>query len=186
MTRGIVGFGGYVPYRRWSGPTVSAVAGGGGRKGDPIGGVSRRAPRPWASRRPAGPGGGRGGGPDAVWFVTATPAYLDKTNATTVQAALRQPAEVAAFDFGGAVPSGAGAAADRPRRGGPGTTLAVAADLRAGLATAVDEAAGGDGAGAVLAGSQAGHGDVLAEGLGPWVSVTGEFVDRWRTPGEQR
>ena len=50
-----------------------------------------------------------GAAPGALWFATATPAYLDKTNATTVHAALRQPADVAAFDFGGALRSGPGA-----------------------------------------------------------------------------
>ena len=47
--------------------------------------------------------------PDAIWFATATPAYLDKTNATAIHSALRQPSHVAAFDFGGALRSGPGA-----------------------------------------------------------------------------
>ena len=50
-----------------------------------------------------------GAAPDAIWFATATPAYLDKTNATAIHAALRQPSHVAAFDFGGALRSGVGA-----------------------------------------------------------------------------
>ena len=60
----------------------------------------------------------------------------------------------------------------------------MAADLRTGLAGGPDESFFGDGAAALVVGGDT-HGDVVAE-LGPWVSVTGEFVDRWRVPGEQR
>ena len=59
--------------------------------------------------------------------------------------------------------------------------LVVAADLRAGLPGGPDEAAGGDGAAALLVGSDA-DGPVLAE-LVAWTSLTEEFLDRWRTPG---
>ena len=48
--------------------------------------------------------------PQALWFATATPAYLlEKTNATAVHAALQLGPEVGALDFGGALRSGAGA-----------------------------------------------------------------------------
>ena len=70
------------------------------------------------------------------------PAYLDKTNATTIHAALRLPPEVAAFDFGGALRSGVGALGSASRRR-PGTTLVVLADSRDGLPTSADESAGG-------------------------------------------
>ena len=90
--------------------------------------------------------------PEAVWFATATPAYLDKTNATTIHAALRQPAQVAAFDFGGALRSGVGCPAVGLAATGTGTTLVVLSDLRDGLPTSPDEAAGGDGAAAVVVG----------------------------------
>ena len=96
--------------------------------------------------------------PDGIWFATATPAYLDKTNATTIHAALRQPSDVAAFDFGGALRSGVGRPACRPGRRRTGTTLVVMADLRDGLPTSADESAGGDGAAAVVVGDdEPGH-----------------------------
>src|SRR6187200_1293508 len=44
--------------------------------------------------------------PQAVLFATANPAYLDKTNATAIHAALGLPSSVRAFDVGGAVRSG--------------------------------------------------------------------------------
>ena len=111
MTRGIVSIAGYVPYRRLRRADVAGVFGSGGGKGarsvashdedTTTMGVEAARLGP-ARRRP-------GAAPAALWFATATPAYLDKTNATTVHAALRQPADVAAFDFGGALRSAVGA-----------------------------------------------------------------------------
>src|SRR5205823_903045 len=46
--------------------------------------------------------------PDALWFATAEPAYLEKTNATAIHAATRLDADCPALDFGGAARSGAG------------------------------------------------------------------------------
>ena len=186
MTRGIVGIAGYVPYRRLQRAEVAKVFGTGGGKGarsvashdedTTTMGVeaARRALRSAPTAAPR-----------ALWFATATPAYLAKTNAATVHAALRQPAEVAAFDFGGALRSGPGALRTALDAGGSGTTLVVVSDLRDGLPTSGDEAAGGDGAAAVLVGDDAPGTPVIAEFLGG-ASVTDEFLDRWRTPGDRR
>src|SRR5213082_3528511 len=38
--------------------------------------------------------------PDALWFSTVAPAYLDKTNATAIHAALRLDDDVPAIDLG--------------------------------------------------------------------------------------
>ena len=119
---------------------------------------------------------------DGLWFSTADPAYLDKTNATAIHAALRLDSDAAALDLGGAARSGVGAL--RVALEGVGTTLVVTADLRTGLPTSPDEAAGGDGAAAVLVGD-AGSAPVIAEYLGGG-TATEEFLDRWRTPGERR
>ena len=69
-----------------------------------------------------------------------------------------------AADVGGAVRSGGRRAARRARRA-PAPTLVVAADIRTGLPGSADEAAGGDGAAALLVGDDA-DGPVLAEYLG--------------------
>jgi len=115
--------------------------------------------------------------PDALWFATSTPAYLDKTNATAVAAALRLGRAIPAYDFGGALRSGIGAlvsALDSAKE-----TLVVAADMRDGLPGSADESAGGDSGAAVLVG----HGEgVLADFVGA-ASATDEFTDRWRAPG---
>src|SRR3989304_3080492 len=86
--------------------------------------------------------------PEALYFATAAPAYLDKTNATAIHAALALDAGAPAFDLAGAVRSGAGAlraALDAPR-----PTLAVLSDVRAGLPGGGGQREGGDGRGASL------------------------------------
>ena len=59
--------------------------------------------------------------------------------------------------------------------------LVVSADLRDGMPTSADESAGGDGAAALLVGSDE-DGPVIAELLGIG-TATEEFIDRWRLPG---
>ena len=119
-----------------------------------------------------------GAAPDRLWFATSAPAYLDKTNATAVHAALRLDAGTLAMDAGGAVRSGVGALRSALESGG--TTLVVSADLRSGRPSSAEESSGGDGAAAALVG----EGEVIAEYLAG-SSVTDEFVERWRQPGDR-
>ena len=178
--RGIISAAGYVPYRRLARADIAAFMGGGGGKGTravashdedttTLGVEAARL----ALRSAAG------SLPDSLWFATAQPAYLDKTNATALAAALRLPADAGAYDFGGALRSGMGALVAALRGGG--NPLVVAADMRDGLPTSGDEAGGGDAGAAVLAGDGP---DVLAEFVGT-ASATDEFTDRWRAPGER-
>ncbi len=58
--------------------------------------------------------------PSALWFATAEPAYLEKTNASSIHAALRLDPSVAAMDMNGAVRFGRrspGSGATEYRRG---------------------------------------------------------------------
>jgi len=179
--RGIIAAGGYVPYRRLDRSQVAATFGSGGGRGtravasydEDTTTMGVEAAR--FALRSAGDARA-----DTLWFATANPAYLEKTNATAIHAALRLDQTVPALDAGGAVRSGVGtlrAALDHT-----GTVLVVASDLRTGLPTSADESGGGDGAAAVLVGDD-GDGPVIAEYLGG-ASATEEFVDRWRLPGE--
>ena len=101
---GIIGFGGYIPYRRLDLSTVADVAGGGGRKGtrsiasfdEDATTMAVEAARVARRRAPDVP-------IESVWFATVAPPYLDKTNATVLQAALRLPGECAAYDLVGSV-----------------------------------------------------------------------------------
>jgi 3-hydroxy-3-methylglutaryl CoA synthase/uncharacterized OB-fold protein len=112
-------------------------------------------------------------------FATTAPAYQDKTNAAAIHAALGLDSSTFAADVTGAVRSGV--AAIRTALDSTETTLVVLADTRSGLPGSIDEAAGGDGASALLFGP----GPVLLELLGQ-ASTTQEFLDRWRLPGQSR
>ena len=182
--RGILGWGVHVPYRRLDRTTIAPVAGAGGGKGTRAAAsydedsttmaveAGRQALRHVAvgSAEPALPG--------ALWFATTTPTYLDKTNATAIHAALRLDRTAAAYDAVGSVRSAV--AALRAGLTSGGTALVVASDVRAGRPGGSEEATGGDAAAALVVG--AGDG-VIAE-LVADASVTEEFLDRWRVPGE--
>ncbi|HVB91067.1 MAG TPA: OB-fold domain-containing protein [Acidimicrobiales bacterium] len=177
--RGIISAAGYVPYRRLSRTGISAFMGSGGGQGtravashdEDTTTLGAEAARLALRGVPAAV-------PDSLWFATSSPAYLDKTNATAVAGALRLPADVGAYDFGGALRSGIGCLVTALC--GTGTTLVVSADQRDGLPGGADEAAGGDAGAAVLVGDGPG---VVAE-LVATASATDEFTDRWRAPGE--
>ncbi|MCU1453806.1 MAG: 3-hydroxy-3-methylglutaryl CoA synthase [Acidimicrobiales bacterium] len=180
--RGIISHASYLPHRRLDRGTIAAVAGLGGGKGTrtvasydedttTLGVEAARLALAATDCRPR-----------AVWFSTVAPAYLDKTNATALHAALRLPGDVLAADFGGAIRSGVAALHAALAGGGP--TLVVTADIRTGLPGSADEAAGGDAAAALLIGDEV-DGAVIAEVLGT-AAATDEFLDRWRTPGDSR
>jgi hydroxymethylglutaryl-CoA synthase len=178
--RGILAHGTHVPHRRLDRAEIAKVMGSGGGRGtrsvasfdEDTTTMGVAAARVALAVRPDLV-------PDAVWFATAEPAYLEKTNACAIHAALRLAPDTMAFDFGGAVRSGAGAL--RAALCGAGTTLVVSAGIRTGQPTGADESAGGDGAAALVVGDAA-QGDLIAEYLGG-SSLTEEFVDRWRVPG---
>jgi 3-hydroxy-3-methylglutaryl CoA synthase/uncharacterized OB-fold protein len=182
--RGIISAGGYVPFRRLQRAEIAKTFGSGGGKGtrsvasydEDTTTMGVEAARLTLRGAPAATA------PDALWFSTATPAYVDKNNASTLHAALRLDSDTAAFDFGGALRSSIGAL--RAALEGASTVLVVTADQRGGLPTSADEAATGDGAGALLVGDDR-TAPVIAEYLGG-ASSTEEFIERWRTPGSTR
>jgi 3-hydroxy-3-methylglutaryl CoA synthase/uncharacterized OB-fold protein len=120
--------------------------------------------------------------PQRVLFATANPAYLDKTNATAIHAALGLPSSVAALDVGGAVRSGIGAMALATQATVP--TLVVTSDIRTGLPGGADEREGGDGAAAFVMAGEAVVADAMQIRPIATASATAEFLDRWRLPGE--
>jgi 3-hydroxy-3-methylglutaryl CoA synthase/uncharacterized OB-fold protein len=181
--RGISGCGAYLPYRRLDLSEVAAVAGGGGRKGqrtaasfdeDATTMAVEAARAAIASSPPLEL--------SSLWYSTASPPYLDRTNANAVHAALRLPRRAPAYDMVGSARSGLGAL--RAALGSSGPALAVSSDLRVGLPGGPDEAYFGDGAAALVVGEEA-DAPVLAEVIA-WSAVTEEFLDRWRTPGDVR
>jgi hydroxymethylglutaryl-CoA synthase len=181
--QGIIGAAGYVPYWRLDRSQIAATFGSGGGKG------TRAVASYDEDTTTMGVESGRlclnavpGVDVRALTFSSAVPAYLDKTNATAIHAALRLDRDALAFDAVGAVRSGIGALLAGLSQ--PGAALVISSDLRDGMPTSADEAAGGDGAAALLVGSD-GAGTLIAElvGIG---TATEEFIDRWRLPGWQR
>ena len=182
--RGILSAGGYIPRGRLDRSEIAPFVGTGGGKGNrsvasydedttTMGfGAARLALR-------SAPSGAR---PGALWYSTVAPTYLDKTNAATIHAALRLDDDVSALDFGGAQRSAVGAL--QVALAGPTTVLTVASDLRNGLPGGADEALGGDAAAALLVGDVS-EAPLLADHLAS-ASLTEEFLDRWRAPGDAR
>jgi hydroxymethylglutaryl-CoA synthase len=182
MTKGILSYGAYVPYFRLPRATISAALGtppGGGERA--VASYDEDATSMGVeAARIALRGGPEGVAPADVFFATADPPYLDKTNATAIHAALDLDSSVGAYDMVGSVRSGVAAMMAGFNAGAP--ALVVRADVRTGLAGGADERDGGDGAAAFLCGRDT-DGPVIAEVIGG-AAATGEFLDRWRIPGE--
>jgi 3-hydroxy-3-methylglutaryl CoA synthase/uncharacterized OB-fold protein len=178
---GIVAYGAYVPYYRLDRATIRAALRSGGGKGTravasydedstSMGVEASRVALAGLSDRK---------NVRQLFFATASPPYLDKTNATALHAALNLADDVLAVDMAGSPRSGVGAFVAAAQS--PVTTLAVTADVRTGLPGGADESNGGDGAAAFLFGSGEDL-PVIAE-LTAHASTTEEFLDRWRIPG---
>src|SRR5439155_1365401 len=132
--RGIISAGGYVPFRRLQRTEIAKTFGSGGGKGTrSVASYDEDTTTMGVeAARLALRGAPSGAAPDALWFATASPAYLDKNNASTLHAALRLDTAVSAFDFGGALRSGIGvlrAALDGDRSATVGNTGSAHAAL---------------------------------------------------------
>ena len=183
MTRGIRAIGGHAPHRRLERSQIAATFGKGGGRGTRAVASFDEDTTTMAVEACRAGAVHEGDAPlMALWFTTTDPAYLDKTNATAVHAALGIRRECPALDFGGALRSGIGALDAALRASGD--IVVVASDRRGGLPTSADEADGGDGAAAIRIGDED-DGPLLATFLGD-ASTTEEVLDRWRTPGDDR
>ncbi len=117
--------------------------------------------------------------PADLYFSTPAPAYLDKTNATTIHAALGLPAGTGAYDLCGSVRSGWATLNLSALSGEQRPSMAVISDLRTGLAGGAEESQAGDGAVAFVFAPEGGVAEVIGQ-----ASATDEFLERWRVPGE--
>jgi hydroxymethylglutaryl-CoA synthase len=180
---GIVAFGTYIPYYRLERKAVADALGAPGAPGtrsvachdEDATSMAVEAARPALRGAP-------GVVPAAVYFATASPPYLDKTNAAAIHAALDLPPSAAAFDMLGSTRSGMGALRAALDAGRP--TLAALSDVRTGLPGGADEREGGDGAAAFLCAPESAGTPALATPIA-WASTTAEFLERWRLPGDR-
>src|SRR5437762_6848367 len=125
----------------------------------------------------------RGGVPlDAVVFATTSPAYAEKLDTATIQAALDLPEHVLSLQLGGSTRMGLAAllvGLDLAEAGRP--ALVCASDVVVGLPGGLRESQGGDGAVAFVTGSAA---KAIARVIGR-ASTTMEILDVWRLPEER-
>jgi hydroxymethylglutaryl-CoA synthase len=180
MASGIVSWGAYLPYWRLDRRSIGAAFGTSPGRGTRTVAsydedtttlgveAARQALRPSGVPVPAD-----------LFFSTPDPAYLDKTNATTVHAALGLPSDSGAYDLCGSVRSGWAAMRMAALAGASRASMAIVSDLRTGLPGGAEESQGGDGAVAFVFAPEGAVAEVLAH-----ASATDEFLDRWRVPGE--
>ena len=179
---GLLAYGAYIPHHRLRRSEIAAVLGEGGGSGaravasydEDATTMAVEAARVALRYMPISVAVRR------LYLATASPPYLDKTNATAVHAALGLDAAALAVDMAGAPRSAVGAMVAASEA--PVPALAVLADVRTGLPGGADERDGGDAAAAFVFGPGAEAAPVLAEVLA-MASRTDEFLDRWRLPG---
>jgi len=172
---GIVRYGTYIPFTR-----LSRAAIGAGRGERSVAGFDEDSV---SMAVEAGREAMRGGVTvDDILFATTSPAYAEKLDTATIQAALDLPESVRSVELGGS--SRAGLAAlllglDLARAGR--RCLVVASDVVVGAPGGPRESQGGDGAVAFVTG---GDGDAVARVLGA-ASATVEILDVWRLPEDR-
>jgi hydroxymethylglutaryl-CoA synthase len=125
----------------------------------------------------------RGGVPvDALLFATLSPAYAEKLDTATIQAALDLPETVASTALGGSSRMGlAGLLLGLDLAAAGRRTLVCASDVVVGAPGGARESQGGDGAAAFVTG---GDGEAAARMLGR-ASATIEILDAWRLPEDR-
>jgi len=185
MGQGIISYATYVPRHRLQGAEIGAALDG--KPARP--GRGSRALAAYdedsttlgveAARRLLADRDATAAAPD-LYFATTSPAYLDKTNASAIHAALDLPREGFAVDVAGSARSASGALRAAAATGG----LAVLADLRTGLPGSAEERASGDAGAAFLFAAAHTPSEDLAAEVVTRVSLTAEFLDRWRLPGD--
>jgi hydroxymethylglutaryl-CoA synthase len=181
MASGIGSWGVYLPFwrleRKTIGLALGAPAGRGSRTVASYDEDTTTLGVEAARRAQAAPGVPSA---EQLFFSTPEPAYQDKTNATTIHAALGLPQRAGAYDLVGSVRSAVATLTTAVDAGGHHPTLAVISEIRTGLAGGADERDSGD---AGVAFTCVPDGAAL-ELIGR-ASASDEFLDRWRVPGEQ-
>jgi 3-hydroxy-3-methylglutaryl CoA synthase len=180
---GIVSIGGYVPRYRLSGKTLASVWGAGGAGERAVANYDEDSLTMAADAALNALHGRDVRRIGACFFASTTPPYLEKSSATLLAAVADLGPETLTADFGGSLRCGTTAlrlALDAVKAGTAAEALVAAADVRPVAPGTAEEIQLGDGAGAVLVGSDG----VIASFEGG-CSVSREFTDVWRGPGDR-
>ena len=120
---------------------------------------------------------------DGLFFASTTAPYLEKMSATMVATVADLRREITTADFANSLRAGAAAlqaAIDSVKSGSTQNLLVTAADIRCAYPRSDQEQGFGDGAAAILVGSE----DLVATFEGSY-SVSNEMMDVWRNPEDQ-
>jgi hydroxymethylglutaryl-CoA synthase len=116
---------------------------------------------------------------DGLFFASTTAPYNEKQSAATIAAVLGMGAQMFTADFGGSLRCGTNAlraAVDAVNSGSLKQVLVVAADCRLALPNGANEMAFGDGAGALLIGSEG-----VVASIDSFYSMSDEIIDVFRS-----
>jgi len=116
---------------------------------------------------------------DGLLFASTTAPYNEKQSAATIAAVLGMGAQTYTADFGGSLRCGTNAlraAVDAVNSGSLKQVLVVAADCRLALPNGANEMAFGDGAGALLIGSEG-----VVASIDSFYSMSDEIIDVFRS-----
>ncbi|PWU23381.1 MAG: hypothetical protein C5B48_08670 [Candidatus Rokuibacteriota bacterium] len=181
---GITALGGYVPRYRLSGTLLAAVWGSGGGAGERAVANYDEDSLTMASEAALNALHGRDHTKiGACFFASTTPPYLEKSTATLLATVADLAPDVLTADLGGSLRCGTTAlrlALATVAAGLVTRALVAAADMRAAAPGTPEELQWGDGAGAVIVGSD----DVIASYEGGY-TTSREFSDVWRMPGDR-
>lgn len=181
---GILSAAGYVPRYRLSGKGLAQIWGAGGGGGeravanydeDALTMACEAALRATAGRDPARIG--------ACFFASTSAPYVEKSNATLLATVADLPTAVLTADLGGSLRCGTTAlvlALDAVRAGSVSEALVAASDVRPVAPGGELEPVIGDGAGAVVVGTE----NPIATFEGAF-TVSHEFTDIWRNDGDR-
>lgn len=175
---GIVGWGAYLPYWRLDRRLIGEALGSpGGRGTRSVAGYDEDTTTLAVEAGRVALSAPQAARPEVLLFSTPEPAYLDKSNATTIHAALALPGYVASYDFCGSPRSAIGTLRAALTMGEQAPALALLSELRTGLPGGADERDSGDGAVGLICGTDGVVAEVLAHR-----AASEEFLDRWRSP----
>jgi hydroxymethylglutaryl-CoA synthase len=181
MAFGIIGYGAYVPRHRLDRAAIAAALGTpAGRGTRAVAGYDEDSTSMAVEAGRAALAASPGARPGRVWFATAAPAYLDKTNAAAVHAALGLDADAFAVDVAGLR---GGMAALRAAADGGAPAIALLSDVRGGVPALLLVGSSGQPAAAFVLDHDRPEAPVIAEVVAS-ASATTEVLDRWRLPGD--